>query len=81
MKKELTLFDKPRNVWRLLRGFYVVLAVLVVVDLFIQKHGDFPWEGHTGFFAVFGFVSCTLVILIARLLRIFVKRKEDYYEQ
>ena len=81
MKKELTLFDKPRNVRRLLRLFYGMLAVLLVLDLFIEKHADFPWEGHADFFAGFGFVSCTLVILIAKLLRVFVKRREDYYEK
>jgi hypothetical protein len=81
MKKELTLFDKPRNVRRLLRLFYGMLAVLLVLDLFIEKHADFPWEGYADFFAGFGFVSCTLVILIAKLLRVFVKRREDYYEK
>jgi hypothetical protein len=81
MKKELTLFDKPRNVRRLLRLFYGMLAVLLVLDLFIEKHADFPWEGHAGFFAVFGFVACTLVIFIAKLLRVFVSRREDYYEK
>jgi hypothetical protein len=81
MKKELTLFDKPENVRRLLRLFYGVLAALLVLDLFIQKHANFPWDGHAGFYAGFGFVACTLVIFIAKLLRIFVKRREDYYEK
>ena len=33
MKRELTIFDKPENVKRLLTVFYAVLAVLLIVRL------------------------------------------------
>jgi len=29
---------------------------------------------------VYGFVSCVLLIFIAKLLRIFIKRDENHYE-
>ncbi len=80
MKKELKIFDKPENVQRFLVFFYISLAVLLVVDFFIYKHADFPWEGATDFFAAYGFGSCVLLIFIAKLLRIFLKRDEDYYD-
>jgi len=80
MKKELKIFDRPENVQRFLVFFYISLAVLLVIDFFIHKHADFPWEGATDFFAAYGFGSCVLLIFIARLLRIFLKRDEDYYD-
>lgn len=80
MKKELKIFDKPENVKRFLGIFYVSLVVLLVVDFFIHKHAEFPWEGATDFFAVYGFISCVLLIFIAKALRIFVKKDEDYYD-
>ena len=80
MKKELTLFDNPRNVKRLLVCFYCSLAVLLVIDFFIHKHAYFPWEGWTNFFAAYGFVSCVLLIFIAKIIRLFIKRNEDYFE-
>jgi hypothetical protein len=79
MPKELKIFDRPRNVKRLLFGFYGFLAVLVAADFLIHKHVDFPWETAPAFYAVYGFVSCVALIFIARILRKIVKRKEDYY--
>ncbi len=80
MKRELKIFDKPENVKRFLVFFYISLAVLLIIDFFIDKHADFPWEGATNFFAVYGFGSCVLLIFIAKLLRIFIKRDENYYD-
>ncbi|MBW2608397.1 MAG: hypothetical protein JRD05_12270 [Deltaproteobacteria bacterium] len=78
--KELKIFDKPKNVQRLLFIFYGSLVVLLIVDFFIHKHADFPWEAATNFFAVYGFVSCVALIFIAKILRKIVKRKENYYD-
>ena len=80
MKRELKIFDKPENVKRFLRFFYASLVVLLIVDFFIHKHADFPWEAATDFFAVYGFVSCVLLIFIAKILRLLIKRDENYYE-
>ena len=81
MKRELKIFDDPRNVKRFLLLFYGCLILLLVIDPFIHKHGEFPWEDAPEFFAAYGFVSCVLLIFIAKLLRRWVKRDEDYYEK
>lgn len=74
-------FDKPRNVKMFIRGFYILCALLLVVDLFIPKHGVFYWEEVPEFFAAYGLVSCILLVLAAKhILRRIVKRKEDYYD-
>ena len=80
MKKELTVFDNPKNVTRFLLVFYSCLMVLLLVDPFIHKHGDFEWENMPGFFAAYGFVSCVLLIFIARIMRLWIKRDENYYD-
>jgi hypothetical protein len=80
MKRELKIFDKPKNVKIFLAFFYVSLIALLIVDFFIHKHADFPWEGAPNFYAVYGFVSCVLLIFIAKILRLFIKRNENYYE-
>ena len=80
MKRELKIFDKPKNVKRFLGGFYLSLIALLIIDYFIYKHAEFPWEETTNFFAAYGFVSCVLLIFIAKVLRRFVKRDENYYE-
>ena len=80
MKRELKIFDRPENVKRLLGFFYALLVVLLLVDFFIHKHAEFPWESAPGFLAAYGFVSCVGLIFAAKLLRIFIKRDEDYYD-
>lgn len=80
MKGELKVFDDPRNVRRFLWGFYCVLVVLLVVDFFVHKHGEFSWEGVPDFFAAYGFISCVALIFIAKVLRVLIKRDESYYD-
>lgn len=80
MKKAHQFFDKPGKRKVLPLFFYASLAVLLVVDFFIHKHAAFDWEGWPNFFAVYGFVSCILLIYLARLLHFLVKRDEDYYD-
>lgn len=80
MKKELKVFDNPKNVKRLLLIFYASLAVLLLVDPFVHKHAEFEWEAAPAFFAVYGFVSCVLLIFVAKILRLWVKREETYYD-
>ena len=80
MKRELKIFDKPKNVKRFLCGFYVSLVVLLIIDFFIHKHAEFEWEGFPDFYAAYGFISCVLLIFIAKGLRIFIKRDEKYYD-
>lgn len=80
MKKELKIFDNPKNVKILLRIFYASLVVLLIADFFIHKHAEFPWEDAPNFFAAYGFVSCVLLIFIAKILRLFIKKDEKYYD-
>ena len=79
-QKELTFLDSPKNRWRVQKYFYISLFVLLLVDFFIHKHGHFSWESAPCFYAVYGFIACVSLIFIAKLLRLLVKRKEDYYD-
>lgn len=80
MKRELKIFDKPQNVKRFLGGFYVFLVVLLIIDFFVHKHAEFAWEGFPDFYAAYGFISCVLLIFIAKGLRMLIKRDEKYYD-
>jgi len=79
-------FDKKRNV-RLVIFFTFLGCVLTIIgDVWLHlahlKHPHFKWEEWPGFYAAFGFVSCILLVLTAKiLLRPFVKRAEDFYDR
>jgi len=78
--KKLYLFDKPRNVKIVLYGLYVCCALLFGLDFIIHRHFIHPWEGLLGFYAVYGFVGCVLLVIISKWMRLFLMRDEDYYE-
>lgn len=75
-------FDKPSRVRNFLRLFYLLCVILLVSDVFVPKeYLHFSWEESFGFYAVFGFVSCVVLVLIANyVLRPIVMRGEDYYD-
>ena len=74
------LFDNPRNVSRLLLGFYIICALLFVADFVFHRHVVHPWEGLPGFYTIYGFIACVLLVLIAKEMRKVLMRKEDYYD-
>ncbi len=78
--KKQYLFDKPENVNRLLRGFYALCGLLFVLDFFIHRHASRDWEQLPGFYAIYGFVAFVVLVLVAKLLRKLVMRREDYYD-
>jgi hypothetical protein len=74
------LWDKPRNVKRLIRGFLVVCLLVLLVDLAYTKHVHYPEEGWFGFYAFYGFISCVTLVLVAKGLRLVLHRPEDWYD-
>jgi len=79
-KKEITFLDSPENQRKVRKYFYISLCILLVLDFFIPKHGHFPWESAPEFYAVYGFIACVSLIFVAKLLRLIVRRREDYYD-
>lgn len=75
------LFDDPNNVDRLLKGFYALCILLVVVDFFVHRHIMTAWEELPAFYALYGFVACVVLVVLAKLMRKYVMRKEEYYDE
>ena len=73
--------DDRSNVDFLVRVFYVVCAVLVLIDVFVDKHGPFSVVHWFGFYGWFGFIACVTLVLVAKQLRRVVMRPEDYYDR
>ena len=73
--------DKPRNVKKLLIILYVVCALLLLTDVFYHKHAIISLEESFGFYGIYGFVACVILVLIAKEMRRLLGREEDYYER
>ncbi len=70
-----------RNVKGIVKATYVLAAVLVLLDFTYGKHSHFEIEDIFGFYGFYGFVGCVTLVLLAKLLRKFVMRPEDYYDR
>lgn len=80
-KKEFDYFDRPqvkRKLWILLWG---VCGLTIIPDLFTHRHPHFGFDGFIGFYALFGFVTCAVLILLAKLIGRVLKVREDYYDK
>jgi hypothetical protein len=63
--------------WRI---FGVILVLTVLAELLVHLHPHFEIEGWFGFHAWFGFLGCVAMVLAARGLAVFLKRKDTFYD-
>ena len=73
-------FDKPKNVRYILRGFYAICLGLLLADIFYHRHVTHPWENLWGFYPLYGFVACVVLVIVAKELRKLVMRDPQYYD-
>ncbi|MCW8109520.1 hypothetical protein OPS25_13500 [Alteromonas ponticola] len=74
-------FDKPENVRLILRVFYFLCVVLFILDFFVHRHIYVYFESVPTFYALYGFVACVVLVLIAKLMRKVLMRNEDYFAE
>ncbi len=73
--------DNPDNIKTLKRIFYASLAIVVLADFFIDREIEFFWDAIPGFNALYGFVSCVLIIIVSKTIgHKWLMKKEDYYD-
>ncbi len=79
--KSSGFFDKPENIKKMLNVFYVICALLVITDFIVHRHIYHDWENIPAFYAIYGFVGCVVLVVVAKEMRKFLMRKEDYYDE
>ena len=62
---------------------YAMLILIIVIDFFIPHHEiHFFGDGIPGFWSLFGFVACILIILISKWIgRLGIMQEENYYNE
>ena len=61
-------------------AFIVVLTLTVSADFWVEHHAVFGIDGSFGFGAWYGFLSCVVLVLIAKALATLLKRPDTYYD-
>jgi hypothetical protein len=80
-EKDLHWLVRPATIRKLWIGGGVVLAALVLADALIHPHALFRIDGTFGFYAWYGLVTCMAMVLAAKGLGVFLKRRDDYYAE
>jgi hypothetical protein len=70
---------RPATIRKLWIGFAVVLALTVAAEFVIDIKGYFGLDDWPAFGAVYGFGACVAMVLVAKALGVFLKRRDDYY--
>jgi hypothetical protein len=77
--KTLCWFTKTENANKIFLVLAVFCLALFLADFTYHKHGHFHIEEIPGFYGIYGFFMFTALILVAKVLRLLIKRPENYY--
>jgi len=66
-----------RRLWTV---FVVILAASVMAELFITREAHFAVERLFAFNAVYGYIACALLVLVAKAIGLVLKRRDTYYD-
>jgi uncharacterized membrane protein len=79
--KQSKLLPQSRSA-RMLWILLCLLAVFSLVsELFIHRHPHFGIDAFFGFYTVLGALSCAGLILMGKFIGLFLKRRENYYQE
>ena len=64
----------------------VILVLALLPEFFVHHHPHFEQAGFDldasfGFFAWYGFLTCAGMVALAKVLGIFLKRRDTYYDE
>ena len=74
-------FERPGNIKLMITLLCITCVGLVLADRSYEPHPHFPIESFFGFNAWFGFIAFVVIVFLGRLLRLIVRRDEDYYDR
>ena len=79
LAKLFVWFATPTNANKIFAALAALCLLLFMSDFTYKKYGHFPIEKIPGFYGVYGFIMFTALILVAKTLRLLIKRDEAYY--
>ena len=81
MTERQHIFDNKKNIKRVLRALIALCVVSFAVDFVYHRHVVHPFEALWGFYAIYGFFACVILVLLAKKMRKWLMRSEDYYDR
>ena len=78
--EEIYWLDDMRNVRKIIWILLALCTGLLVAEGFYLKKPYFNVESWFGFYAFYGFFMCVGLVLAAKVMRFFLMRDEDFYD-
>ena len=72
---------RPETIRKLWVVGFAVLAVTVALEVPLEPHPHFGVDGSFGFNAWYGLLTCAAMVVFAKVLGIFLKREDTYYDE
>ncbi len=72
---------RPATIRTLIITGLAVLAAVTALDAVVHGHPYFKIDGWFGFYSGYGFVTCAVMVVFAKFLGFFLKRKDTYYDE
>jgi hypothetical protein len=77
----------PKRLERIKRLFYIGLGVIVLAEivlplLFQADDSHFSFEDFPAWGSLYGLISCSAIIIVSKIIgKVWLSRREDYYDQ
>ena len=71
---------RPDNWPKLWKWGGALLVLSVVAEFFVELHPGFGFAEWFSFNAIFGFLSCLVMVIFSKWLGAWIKRPQDYYD-
>ncbi|PPR79585.1 MAG: hypothetical protein CFH01_00331 [Alphaproteobacteria bacterium MarineAlpha2_Bin1] len=78
--KNIHWLVRPPTIRLLWIVMFLILGLVILLQFFAHIHGHFIIDESFGFNAWYGFIACVLMVFVSKLLALFVKRKDNYYD-
>jgi hypothetical protein len=77
---------RRENLPRLWMILVAILVLALLPEFFVEHHPhlpgeDFALDASFGFYAWYGFLTCAGMVAAAKVLGIFLKRRDTYYDE
>lgn len=79
-EKPLHWLVRPSTIRLLIAVSTVALLALAIYGFIIDSHPHFEIDAFPFFYSWYGFLTCVAMVIFAKLLGIFLKRRDSYYD-
>ena len=72
---------RPVTIKLLWVGGIALLVFVTWLGTTVHPHAKFSFEASLGFYSWYGFATCVVMVVFAKLLGVLLNKKDTYYDQ